>query len=314
MKYFVSGGAGFIGSHLVEALLAQGHQVKVFDNFSMGKQENLAPMMSPALEIIEGDIADEQLLQAACAGVDGIFHLAAVVSVQLSIEKPAECSRTNALGTVKVFEAARKARVSRVVYASSAAVYGNNANLPLSEMETPAPLSSYGLDKWYGEHVARLYSGLHGLPSAGLRFFNVYGPRQDPKSPYSGVISIFLEAARRENELTIFGDGEQSRDFIYVKDIVTAMLLAMQRTNNSAEIFNVASGTETTLNELVETMNISLGKKLQKTFLVARSGDIVKSAANISRIQSILGFRPQHNLTEGLRATFNSLNQQAAKQ
>lgn len=313
MKFIVTGGAGFIGSHLVEALLAQDHQVKVFDNFSTGKRENLAPMISPALEIIEGDIADDQLLQAACGDVDVIFHLAAVVSVQLSIEKPAECSRTNALGTVNVFEAARKAHVGRVVYASSAAVYGDNANLPLSEMETPAPLSPYGLDKWYGENIGRLYAQLHGFSSSGMRFFNVYGPRQDPKSPYSGVISIFLEAARQEKELTIFGDGEQSRDFIYVKDIVTAMLLAMQRTNSSAEIFNVASGTETTLNELVETMNSSLGKKLRKKFLAARSGDIVKSAADISRVRNILGFRAQHSLGEGLKATYESLNRQAGK-
>ena len=149
MKFLVTGGAGFIGSHLVEALLAQGHQVKVFDNFSTGKKENLAPLQSPSLEIISGDIADEAALQAACVGVEGIFHLAAVVSVQLSIEKPTECSRTNALGTMNVFEAARKAKVARLVYASSAAIYGDNANLPLSETEKPAPLSPYGMDKWY---------------------------------------------------------------------------------------------------------------------------------------------------------------------
>jgi UDP-glucose 4-epimerase len=163
MKFLITGGAGFIGSHLVESLLAQGHHVKVFDNFSTGKQENLAPFASSSLEIILADVSNETALLAACAGVDGIFHLAAVVSVQLSIEKPAECSRVNALGTLNVFEAARKAKVPRVVYASSAAIYGDNPNQPLAETEIPAPLSPYGMDKWYGENVARLYSHLHGV-------------------------------------------------------------------------------------------------------------------------------------------------------
>jgi UDP-glucose 4-epimerase len=309
MKFLVTGGAGFIGSHLVEALLLQGHQVKVFDNFSTGKESNLAPLKSASLEIIIGDIADEKLLQLAATGVDGIFHLAAVVSVQLSIEKPTECSRTNALGTMNVFEAARKAKIPRVVYASSAAIYGDNTNLPLSEVETPAPLSPYGMDKWYGENIARLYSHLHGVSSAGLRFFNVYGPRQDPKSPYSGVISIFLEAARQDKELTIFGDGEQSRDFIYVKDIVAALLLAMNNKNSQADIFNVASGTEITLNQLIETMNASLQKMIRKKHLPPRAGDIVKSAAKISHIRNTLGFNAHHSLAEGLKATYESLLQ-----
>jgi UDP-glucose 4-epimerase len=307
MKFLVTGGAGFIGSHLVESLLAQGHQVKVFDNFSTGKQENLAPFASSSLGIIHADVSNETALLAACAGVDGIFHLAAVVSVQLSIEKPTECSRTNALGTLNVFEAARKAKVPRIVYASSAAIYGDNPNQPLAETEIPAPLSPYGMDKWYGENVARLYSHLHGVSSAGMRFFNVYGPRQDPKSPYSGVISIFLEAARQDKELTIFGDGEQSRDFIYVKDIVAAILLAMKSDSKNAAIFNVASGTEITLNQLIETMNASLHKAIRKKYLPARTGDIVKSAANISRLQNALGFQAQYNLAEGLKATYESL-------
>ncbi|MGB8337786.1 MAG: NAD-dependent epimerase/dehydratase family protein [Burkholderiales bacterium] len=307
MKYLVTGGAGFIGSHLVEALLAQGHQVKVFDNFSTGKRENLAPLPD-WLEIINDDIANEQALQETCAGVDGIFHLAAVVSVPLSIEKPAECSRTNALGTVNVFEAARKTKVPRVVYASSAAIYGDNPNLPLSEAEIPAPLSPYGLDKWYGENVAHMYSRLHGVASAGMRFFNVYGPRQDPKSPYSGVISIFMEAARQEKELTIFGNGEQSRDFIYVKDVVTAMQLAMSNPSIRAEVFNVASGTAITLNQLVETMGTSLHKSIRKKYLPPRAGDIVKSTADISRIRSVLGFSTRYSLADGLKATFESLS------
>jgi nucleoside-diphosphate-sugar epimerase len=252
-------------------------------------------------------VSNETALLAACAGVDGIFHLAAVVSVQLSIEKPTECSRTNALGTLNVFEAARKAKVPRIVYASSAAIYGDNPNQPLAETEIPAPLSPYGMDKWYGENVARLYSHLHGVSSAGMRFFNVYGPRQDPKSPYSGVISIFLEAARQDKELTIFGDGEQSRDFIYVKDIVAAILLAMKSDSKNAAIFNVASGTEITLNQLIETMNASLHKAIRKKYLPARTGDIVKSAANISRLQNALGFQAQYNLAEGLKATYESL-------
>lgn len=307
MKYLVTGGAGFIGSHLVETLLAQGHEVKVFDNFATGKKENLAPFLSPRLEIIHGDISDEPSLQAACVGIDGIFHLAAIVSVQLSIEKPAECSRVNALGTVNVFEAARKAKVPRVVYASSAAIYGDNTRLPLAETETPAPLSPYGMDKWYGENVARLYAHLHSVGSAGMRFFNVYGPRQDPKSPYSGVISIFLEAARQDKELTVFGDGEQSRDFIYVKDIVAALLLAMNHQGNQAAVFNVASGTEITLNQLVETMSRSLQKTIRKKHLPPRSGDIVKSAADIVLIRQRLGFNANHSLAEGLKNTYESL-------
>ncbi len=307
MKFLVTGGAGFIGSHLVEALLLQGHQVKVFDNFSAGKASNLAPLKSASLEIIIGDIADEKLLQLAAAGVDGIFHLAAVVSVQLSIERPTECSRTNALGTMNVFEAARKAKIPRVVYASSAAIYGDNTNLPLSEVETPAPLSPYGMDKWYGENIARLYSHLHGVTSAGLRFFNVYGPRQDPKSPYSGVISIFLEAARQGKELTIFGDGEQSRDFIYVKDVVAAMLLAMNSADKNADIFNVASGTELTLNQLVETIGLSLPKAIQKKHQLPRAGDIIKSVADVSHIRTVLGYRARHGLTDGIKLTFDSL-------
>jgi nucleoside-diphosphate-sugar epimerase len=307
MKYLVTGGAGFIGSHLVDALISQGHSTNVFDNFSTGKESNLNSLKSPLLKIIRGDITDEKSLQQACSAVDGIFHLAAVVSVQLSIEKPIECTRTNALGTLKVFEAARKAKVRRVVYASSAAIYGDNTHLPLAETETPAPLSPYGMDKWYGENVARLYSQLHGVSSAGMRFFNAYGPKQDPKSPYSGVISIFLEAVRQNRELTVFGDGEQSRDFIFVKDIVAAVLLAMNSNNKNAAIFNVASGAEITLNQLIETMNISLQKTIQKKYLPPRAGDIVKSAANISHITSTLGFKARHSLSEGLRATYDSL-------
>jgi UDP-glucose 4-epimerase len=259
------------------------------------------------LEIIRGDVSDEPALLAACNGIDGVFHLAAVVSVQLSIEKPAECSLTNALGTLNVFEAGRKAKVSRLVYASSAAIYGDNPNQPVAETEIPAPLSPYGMDKWYGENVARLYCYLHCVSSAGMRFFNVYGPRQDPKSPYSGVISIFLEAARQDKTLTIFGDGNQSRDFIYVKDIVAALLLAMNSGIKNAAVFNVASGTEITLNQLIETMNVSLKKTMQKKYLPARVGDIVKSAANISLLQNALGFQAQYNLAEGLKVTYASL-------
>jgi len=302
MKYLVTGGAGFIGSHLVEAIVANGDQVRILDNFSTGKRSNI-PSAAPGIEVIEGDIRDRVLVREVMQGVDRVCHLAALVSVPESIAHPDACFEINAGGTQIVLDEARGAGVQKVVLASSAAVYGNNSNLPLSETEPATPLSPYGLDKRYAEQLGRLYQSLYGTEVAALRFFNVFGPRQDASSPYSGVISIFMQRMLNSLPVQIFGDGEQTRDFVYVKDVVSAIMLALQSRGADFQLFNVGCGEEVSLCELYRQLCALIGSDVTVAFLPARDGDILASAADIASISETLGYAPSCDLQQGLAET-----------
>ena len=302
MRYLVTGGAGFIGSHLAEALVRDGHHARVLDNFSTGRRENLPAVSRGRLEMVEGDIRDAALLCRCAEDVDGIFHQAALVSVQESVERPDRSADINARGTVNVLQAARAAGAKRVVLASSAAVYGDNTDLPLREDQLPQPLSPYGLDKLYAEKAGELYHALFGVQVMALRYFNVYGPRQRSDSPYSGVISVFMDAVSGGRPVTIYGDGEQSRDFVHVQDVVQANLLAMQAPLTGYQVFNVANGQSVALKELLDLVWLTLGRKTGIAYAPARSQDIRHSRADIGRIRAALGYRPRWALREGLRA------------
>jgi UDP-glucose 4-epimerase len=308
MRFLVTGGAGFIGSHIVEHLLRENHHARVLDNFTTGKRENLAFAAGNAnLEITEGDIRDPETVAGAVSGVDGVFHEAALVSVPKSVEQPDLSFDINVKGTFNVFEAARKAGVRRVVYASSAAVYGDNETLPLVEKFAPIPLSPYGLDKLYAEQLGALYQSLYGQEMVALRYFNVFGPRQDPLSPYSGVISIFVDRLKSGKPLTIFGDGEQTRDFVYVGDVVQANLKAMFGKYAGFRVFNVGCGRQTSLNQLFSQLKDVTGSSVAATYAAPRAGDIRHSLSDTARIQSELGYQPAYTLAEGLRLLLASV-------
>jgi len=298
--YLVTGGAGFIGSHLVDALLARGDRVRVLDDLSTGRRENL----DPAAELIVGDVADAAMVAGAMQGVEGCFHLAAVASVELGNRDWLGTHRTNLTGAVTVFDAARRARPDRtvpVVYASSAAVYGDTPDLPLAETAATRPLSAYGADKLGCELHARVATLVHGVRTAGCRFFNVYGPRQDPASPYSGVISIFFNRIGQGQGITIFGDGGQTRDFIYVADVVRALLSAMGQETMGASVFNVCTGKTTSLLELAAAIGLVFGKTPAITFGPARAGDIRESLGNPGMTRDVMGFSANLSIEEGLR-------------
>lgn len=300
MRFLVTGGSGFIGSHLVEALATLGHRVIVLDNFSTGKRENLQFAAMANVEVIEGDIRDESTLNDVMPEVDGVFHQAALVSVPRSIQEPKLSFDINVNGTMNVFEAARRAGVKRVVYASSAAVYGDNSALPLSEGAQKMPLSPYGLDKLQTEAIGQLYQSLYGLEPIALRYFNVYGPRQDPSSPYSGVISIFTHAILHEQAPVIFGDGLQSRDFVYVDDVVQANLAAMFCSYDGFRVYNVGTGQASSLKELFYCICTLLGRELEPRYVAPRSGDIRHSLSDIKAIIRDLGYTPKWTLEKGL--------------
>jgi UDP-glucose 4-epimerase len=303
MRFLVTGGAGFIGSHIVERLLGEGHAVRVLDDFSTGRHENLSFAKSDApLDVVDGDIRDAGAVRAAVAGVDGVFHEAALVSVPRSVEFPETSCAINAHGTAHVFDAARRAGVRRIVYASSAAVYGDTAVLPVPEREPPRPLSPYGLDKLYSEQLGAVFHALYGTEAVPLRYFNVFGPRQDPSSPYSGVISIFVARLLADEDLTIFGDGAQSRDFVYVADVVEANVRAMLGPYAGPAPLNVAGGGRTTLNALVATLGEIIGRRPRITHAAARAGDIVHSQGDIAAIGAALGYRPRWTVRAGLEA------------
>jgi nucleoside-diphosphate-sugar epimerase len=300
-RYLVTGGAGFIGSHIVENLLADGHHVRVLDDFSSGRLENLAFATShPRLEVVQGDVRDFAQMRRVMKGIDGVFHEAAMVSVPQSVEQPELSADVNARGTAHVLGAAREAGVRRVVFASSSAVYGDDAPVPVTEEAAPAPMSPYGVDKLYGEHLGTLYDSLYGLETCALRYFNVFGPRQDPSSMYSGVISIFVEGLRSGRPLTIYGDGEQSRDFVYVADVVRANRLAMATPARGFRALNVGRGERTTLNELVKIVGRLAGKDVSVSYGPPRAGDVRHSQADVMRIRSELGWMPAWSLEAGL--------------
>jgi UDP-glucose 4-epimerase len=300
MRTLVLGGAGFIGSHLVERLLSEGHRVRVLDNLSTGKRENLAPVADD-VELQVGDMRDERALATAVEGCDVVFHQAAIVSVQRSIDEPLLTQATNLGATLQLLLAARGAGVRRIVFASSAAVYGAGSDAPLDEGSPTFPQSPYGLEKLAGEHYLRIWRELYGLETIALRYFNVFGPRQDPRSPYSGVISIFADRLAQGVAPTIFGDGEQTRDFVHVANVVEANYLAAC-TPGAAGAFNVACGETTSLNRLFTQMSQLRGLSLTPHYGPARSGDIRHSSADISRAASVLGYVPRVPLADGLTA------------
>jgi len=293
----VVGGAGFIGSHTVDALLAAGYRVRVLDDLSSGKPENL-PEIRNGLELVVGDVRDALTVKRAMRGMRGCIHLAAQVSAALAVDEPQESAMRNILGFINVIEAVRTHHVPRLVYASSAAVYGESQNLPLDEEEALQPTNPYGLEKQVDELYAGLYARLHGLNSLGLRYFNVYGPRQDPSSPYSGVISRFMQGLSAGETLKVFGDGRQTRDFVYVGDVAHANLLALNA--DYCGVCNVATGSRIELLELVEVLGGCVGEPANLEFAPARQGDIRHSCGSGRRLHRRLGFAPAHSLEQGL--------------
>jgi len=305
MHVFITGGAGFIGSHSAEALLEAGAQVTVYDNFSTGKRENLPAR--EGLSVVRGDIRDAGALSAAMAGVTHVLHLAAQVSVRVSIEDPPGSCAHNVLGFVNVLEAARKAGVRRVAFASSAAVYGMPRRLPLDEEAPLAPISPYGLEKRIDELYGVLYGELYGLSTVALRYFNVYGPRQRPDSDYAAAIPIFLRRLLAGQPLVIFGDGKQTRDFIFVKDVVRANLLAAE-SSAAGEAFNICTGHETSLLDLLEELSeLAPGRQERISpevrFEAPRPGDIFRSFGSPEKASAALGFQAQVRLAQGLGET-----------
>lgn len=298
MKVLVTGGAGFIGSHSAEALLAAGAQVVVFDNFSNGKRANLAAHAS--LQIIEGDIRDPAALNTAMRPCTHVLHLAAQVSVQSSVNDPVNSCHNNVLGFLNVLTGARALKIARVVYASSAAVYGIPAQVPLNENSPPAPISPYGLEKLIDDQYAQLFAGLYGLQALGMRYFNVYGPRQDPASPYAGVISKWVAALANNKPLSIFGDGLQTRDFVYVKDIAQANVLAL---NSAATgVCNIGTGASVTLLQMLDALEQAADRKATRQFTAAASGDIRESSMSPARMQLLFGAPAHTSLRDGLQA------------
>ena len=308
----VTGGAGFIGSHLVEALLSCGCKVRVLDNLSTGHLHNLASVMDDII-FYKKDIRELEVLAEAAEGCDAIFHLAAVVAVQQTINDPVESAMINDIGTINVLEAARAKDVRRVVLASSCAVYGDDPRLPKKETMTPRPASPYAVHKLSAEHYARVYFDLFGLETVSLRFFNVYGPRQDPSSPYSGVISIFMANAVSNQVPVIYGDGSQSRDFVYVKDVVKANLLAAGTDNLAGNVLNVGTGGDVRINRLWEMIAGLGGLRLTARYEPARSGDILHSVAGMELTHSILNFNNDFTLEQGLQKTFDWYRDQMAE-
>lgn len=308
MHYLVTGGCGFIGSHLVEKLLADGHRVTVLDDLSTGKRENTP---QPEITIVEGDITTPGIFIPLLKDVDGCFHLAAIASVQQSKEEWLRTHQVNLSGTIALFDAISKSgRKIPVVFASSAAVYGACEKTPIAESEPCHPLSAYGADKLSCELGASIATSIHDIPTAGMRFFNVYGPRQDPHSPYSGVISIFTARMKKNEPITIFGDGKQSRDFIYVADVVRALHLAMQALQQGRyrhEILNVCTGKQTAITELANQLLRLTRSGSVIGYANARDGDIRVSLGNPAKSQRLLGFNPTVALSDGLQQTLDSL-------
>ncbi len=298
----VTGGGGFIGSHLVDALVARGDTVRVLDNFSTGKLENLQGNIE-RIQLFKGDLRESDTLGEVVQGVDYIFHQAAYVSVPQSMEDPETCFDINVNGTGKLLAAARAAGVKRVVLASSAAVYGENEAVPLSEAEDPDPLSPYAASKSINEIYARLFSKQLGLEVVALRDFNVYGPRQNPASDYAAVVPIFIKILENEGEPVIFGDGKQTRDFVYIADVVRANIHASESEKAPGEVLNICSGQEVSLLELIEKLSSIYNRKIQPSFDLARPGDIYRSQGDPQKSQEILGFSSSTSILDGLLKT-----------
>ena len=300
--YLVTGGAGFIGSHIAEALVKRGERVRVLDNLLTGKRENLDHLIDQ-VEFVEGDIRDPEQTRAAVEGVNIIFHEAAIPSVPRSVTDPQLNHDSNVQGTFNVLMAARAAGVKRVVYAASSSAYGETEVLPKQEDMPPSPLSPYAAAKLFGEYYMQVFTRVYGLETVSLRYFNVFGPRQDPSSPYSGVISKFATALLTEQTPVIYGDGEQSRDFTFIDNVVDANLRAAEAPNASGQVINLGVGQRITLNALLAEMQKVLGTNLPPEYREMRTGDVRHSLADITRAQTLLGYEPSVQLPEGLART-----------
>jgi nucleoside-diphosphate-sugar epimerase len=302
VKILVTGGAGFIGSHLVEALVRAGHRVRVLDDFSSGRPENLRAVRGD-VEVLRGDCADPRAAARAAAGMEAVFHEGAVPSVARSVAEPVASHRANTTATVAMLVAARDAGASRFVYAGSSAVYGDAPGLPKRESMAPRPLSPYAVGKLAGESYVRVFSELYGMQTLSLRYFNVFGPRQDPGSPYSGVISLFATALLDRRLPLVYGDGRQSRDFTYVDDVVNANLLALAARRLRGETVNIASGRRVSLNGLLRVLARLTGRPARARRRARRPGDVRHSLADVSAARRLLGYRARVGLEEGLGRT-----------
>ena len=300
--YVVTGGGGFIGSHIVEELLRRNEPVKVIDNFSTGKYENVEPFEDDA-EIIEADISEAKNLAQYLKRVDFVIHQAAIPSVPKSILDPVKSHQANVNGTLKLLVACREAGVKRVVYASSSSLYGDSPTLPKHEAMMPNPLSPYGAQKLFGEMYCQVFTRAYGLETVSLRYFNVFGPRQDATSQYSGVLALFIPAVLQGRRPTIFGDGLQSRDFTYVKNVVFANLLACKIPGVGGQVFNVACGDRITVNSMLQQINRITGKDITPVYAHPRPGDIMHSQADVTKARAKLAYQPQVSFEEGLRRT-----------
>lgn len=298
MNVLITGGAGFIGSHLIERLIDAQCRVRVLDNLSTGKRENLP--VHPDIEFIHGDIRDRDTVQRSVEDMDAVVHLAAVASVQASIDDPVGTHATNFDGCLFLLEAARQQGVKRFLFASSAAVYGDNERLPIAEDSVLQPLSPYASDKLACEHYLQFYFRKYNLATSAFRFFNIYGPRQDPSSPYSGVISIFVDRLLRGEAVTIFGDGLQTRDFVYVGDLVQMLVRALREPIAHGQVVNIGRGRQSTLLDLIAALEQLQGRSLQRTHAPARLGDIRRSCADTRRLQQFFGAVPATGLVSGL--------------
>ena len=301
-KFLVTGGAGFIGSALVTRLVELGYPVRVVDNFSTGFRGNLAHCVD-GIELIEGDLAAPSVCRKCVQGVEYVLHHAAVSSVQRSVEDPVGSNETNVTATLNMLVAARDAKVKRFVFASSISVYGDSEILPKVETMRENPQSPYALTKLTGEGYCRVFCQIYGLPAVALRYTNVFGPRQDPHSPYSGAISRFTEAALSGNRPVVYGDGEQSRDFIYVDNVVEANLLACKADGVGGKVFNIGTGERHTLNDLLRSLSTIAGRKLEPEYADARVGDVRHSQADVGEARRCLGFEPKVSFHEGLKFT-----------
>jgi UDP-glucose 4-epimerase len=298
--YLVTGGAGFIGSNIVGELLRRGERVRILDNFSTGKKENIALFLED-VELIEGDLRHLDTVRRVTDGVDYIVHQGALPSVQKSVDNPLDTDESNVRGTLNLLVAARDAGVKRMVYASSSAIYGDTPTLPKTEEMKPAPLSPYAVSKLTGEHYCQVFYQVYGLETVSLRYFNVFGPRQDPTSQYAAVIPKFVTAMLKGEQPVIYGDGEQSRDFSYVTNVIQANLLAVTASGVEGQVFNIACGQRYNLLELVATINQILGTDIAPVHTAPRLGDIRHSLADIARAREMLGYQVEVEFAEGVR-------------
>lgn len=312
MRFVVTGGAGFIGSNTVDELIRRGHSVVVLDDLSAGKEENLADVRNK-ISFIKGSITDLETVRKAMHEADYVLHLAARTSVPRSVKDPIETNRINVDGTLNVLLAARDAKVKRVVFAASSSAYGETPTLPKAETMQPAPISPYGVTKYVGELYSQTFGRVYGLENVSLRYFNVFGPRQDPNSPYSGVLSKFCTAFLESTQPVIYGDGEQSRDFTYVENVVQANLLACEAPHASGKVFNVGTGNRFTLNQTVALLQRIAGENLESKYEPPRDGDILHSQADITQSRAVLGYNPTVEFEEGLQRTLDWYREVHAK-